>query len=127
MNSPGAPTIGKKLRRGVLAGHLLNAPGDHPAIYFADPGFRTSATWRGLGFPIGVVDADGGVTITKLRRVRRFAFQRQTCKEQLLYEIDDPARYMQARRRRRFSQVTVEEVGRRRSDRGHRRRRAETH
>ena len=47
-----------------------------------------------LGFPIGEVAEDGSAVITKVPgsggRVTT-----ATCKEQLLYEVHDPARYFQ--------------------------------
>lgn len=101
----------EKLGRGVLAGHLLECAGQITGGYFADPGFKDVGDLARLGFPIGIVDADGGVTITKLEGSGGVV-SAQTCKEQLLYEIDDPARYMQPDVVADFSQVTVEEAGR---------------
>ena len=63
-----------------------------------------------LGFPIGEVGEDGSLVITKVEGSGG-AVTAQTCKEQLLYEVHDPARYLQPDVIADFSQVTVEEIG----------------
>lgn len=100
----------ERLGRGVLAGHLLECAGQITGGYFADPGVKDVSDLARLGFPIGVVDGEGAVTITKLEGSGG-CVTAQTCKEQLLYEIDDPARYMQPDVVADFSHVTVDEIG----------------
>ena len=61
-----------------------------------------------LGFPIGEVAADGTLVITKVPHAGG-RVSAATCKEQLLYEIHDPARYLQPDVVADFTQVTVAE------------------
>jgi len=98
------------LGRGTVAGHLLECAGQITGGYFADPGFKDVAGLARLGFPIGEVSEDGGLVITKVAGSGGEVSVR-TCKEQLLYEVHDPARYMQPDVVADFSQVTVEEIG----------------
>jgi hypothetical protein len=99
------PLLGK----GVLAGHLLECAGQVTGGYFADPPFKTAADLARLGFPIGEVREDGDVVITKVAGSGG-AVTAATVKEQLLYEIHDPARYVQPDVVADFSAVRVEEI-----------------
>ena len=98
------------LGRGTVAGHLLECAGQVTGGYFADPGFKDVAGLARLGFPIGEVSEDGSLVITKVAGSGGEVSVR-TCKEQLLYEVHDPARYMQPDVVADFSHVTVEEIG----------------
>jgi hypothetical protein len=98
------------LGRGVLVGHLLECAGQITGGYFADPGFKDVAGLARLGFPVGIVDASGDVTITKPEGSGGQVTE-ATCKEQVLYEIHDPARYMQPDCVADFSRVRVEQIG----------------
>lgn len=98
------------LGRGVMAGHLLECAGQITGGYFADPGVKDVAGLARLGFPIGIVDADGGIEITKVAGSGG-AVTLATCKEQLLYEIGDPRAYMQPDVIADFSGVRMEELG----------------
>jgi len=99
------------LGKGTVAGHLLECAGQITGGYFADPGFKDIPGMARLGFPIGEVGDDGGLVITKVERSGG-AVTAQTCKEQLLYEVHDPSRYLQPDVVADFSQVAVEEIGR---------------
>jgi hypothetical protein len=100
----------QRLGQGTVVGHLLECAGQITGGYFADPGYKQVPDLARLGFPIGVVDEDGGLVVTKVPgsggRVTT-----ATCKEQLLYEIHDPRRYYQPDVVADFSQVRIEEVG----------------
>ena len=98
------------LGQGTVAGHLLECAGQITGGYFADPGYKDVADLARLGFPIGEVGEDGSLVITKVAGSGG-AVTAQTCKEQLLYEVHDPARYFQPDVVADFSQVTVEEIG----------------
>ena len=100
------PMLGK----GVLAGHLLECAGQITGGYFADPGFKDVTGLARLGFPIGEVRADGDLIITKVKGSGGQVTS-ATVKEQLLYEIHDPARYFQPDVVADFSGVRVEETG----------------
>ena len=99
-----------RLGRGTLAGHLLECAGQITGGYFADPGHKDVPDLARLGFPIGEVDEEGALVITKVEgsggRVSA-----ATCKEQLLYEIGDPARYLAPDVVADFSGVEIRELG----------------
>ena len=97
------------LGQGTVAGHLLECAGQITGGYFVDPGFKDIADLARLGFPIGEVGEDGSLVITKVEGSGG-AVTAQTCKEQLLYEVHDPARYIQPDVVADFSQVKVEEI-----------------
>jgi hypothetical protein len=99
------PLLGK----GVLAGHLLECAGQVTGGYFADPPFKSPSDLARLGFPIGEVREDGDLIITKVEGSGG-AVTAATVKEQLLYEIHDPARYFQPDVVADFSAVRVEEI-----------------
>jgi hypothetical protein len=99
------PLLGK----GILAGHLLECAGQVTGGYFADPPYKAVADLARLGFPIGEVREDGDLVITKVPGSGG-AVTAATVKEQLLYEIHDPARYFQPDVVADFSAVRVEEV-----------------
>ena len=98
------------LGKGIVAGHLLECAGQVTGGYFADPHFKDVENLARLGFPIGEVGEDGSLVITKVEGSGG-AVTAQTCKEQLLYEVHDPVRYLQPDVTADFSQVTIEEVG----------------
>lgn len=84
----------EKLGRGVLIGHLLECAAQITGGYFADPGVKDVPDLANIGHPLAEVDAEGNATITKLPGTGG-RITRATCIEQLLYEIHDPARYLQ--------------------------------
>ena len=98
------------LGQGTVAGHLLECAGQITGGYFADPGYKDVADLARLGFPIGEVGEDGSLVVTKVAGSGG-AVTAQTCKEQLLYEVHDPAKYFQPDVVADFSQVKVEEIG----------------
>lgn len=99
-----------RLGRGVAVGHLLECAAQVSGGYFADPGFKEVPDLARLGFPLAEVQAGGDAVITKVAgsggRVSV-----ATCTEQLLYEIEDPASYLQPDVVADFSQVTLSQVG----------------
>ena len=101
------------LGKGIVAGHLLECAGQVTGGYFADPHFKDVENLARLGFPIGEVGEDGSLVITKVEGSGG-AVTAQTCKEQLLYEVHDPVRYLQPDVTADFSQVAIEEIGKNR-------------
>ncbi len=99
-----------RLGQGVLVGHLLECAAQVCGGYIADPGYFDVPDLHRVGFPLAEVQADGTATLTKLPgtggRVNRL-----TCTAQLLYEIEDPARYLQPDVVADFSQVQLQETG----------------
>jgi hypothetical protein len=99
-----------RLGQATVVGHLMECAGQITGGYFADPGFKDVAGLARLGFPIGEVSADGSVVITKVEHAGGFVTP-ATCKEQLLYEIHDPQRYLQPDVVADFTQVRIVEEG----------------
>ena len=98
-----------RLGQGTLVGHLVECAGQVTGGYFADPGRKDVAGLARLGFPIAEIRADGEAVITKLSGTGG-AVTAATCKEQLLYEIHDPAAYFQPDLVADFSDASVEEI-----------------
>lgn len=99
-----------RLGQGTVVGHLLECAGQITGGYFADPGVKDVRDLARLGFPIGEVREDGTVTITKVAHAGGCVTE-ATCKEQLLYEIHDPSRYLQPDVVADFSGVGVKQQG----------------
>ena len=99
----------QRLGQGTVVGHLLECAGQITGGYFADPGFKDVPGLARLGFPIGEVDENGGIVVTKVESAGG-RVTTATCKEQLLYEIHDPRRYLQPDVVADFSEVSVEEI-----------------
>ena len=100
----------ERLGQATVVGHLLECAGQVTGGYFADPGLKDVPQLARLGFPIGEVSEDGSVIITKVASAGGKVTP-ATCKEQLIYEIHDPKRYLQPDVVADFSEVTVESVG----------------
>jgi len=99
----------QRLGAGTLVGHLLECGMQVTGGYFADPGVKDVPNLAYCGFPIAEVDADGNAVITKLADAGGCVTP-ATVKEQLLYEIHDPQRYLTPDVTADFSNVTMREV-----------------
>ncbi len=82
-----------RLGRATMAGHLLECGAQVCGGYFADPGFKDVPQLASVGFPIAQIDADGGCVIGKADGTGGLVTE-ATVKEQLLYEVHDPAAYL---------------------------------
>jgi len=82
-----------RLAAGTLVGHLLECAAQVTGGYFADPGSKDVPDLVDVGFPIAEVVADGSAVITKPAGTGG-AVTLATVKEQMLYEIHDPAAYL---------------------------------
>lgn len=82
-----------KLGKVTVLGHLLECAGQITGGYFADPGYKDVAGLGRLGFPIAEVQEDGSFFITKVAEAGGNVTL-ATCKEQLIYEIHNPAAYI---------------------------------
>jgi acyclic terpene utilization AtuA family protein len=82
-----------RIAAGTAAGHLLECCAQVSGGCFADPGKKEVPDLARLGFPFADIAADGAFSISKLQgsggRV-----DLATCKEQLIYEVHDPAEYI---------------------------------
>ena len=97
------------LGQGVLAGHMLECAGQVTGGYFADPGFKDPPDLARLGFPIGEIADDGELVLSKVEGSGG-RITEATCKEQMLYEIHDPAHYAQPDVVADFSRASVREI-----------------
>jgi len=80
--------------RATMAGHLLECGAQVTGGYFADPGFKEVPGLARVGFPIAELSADrDSFVITKAANTGGMVDCR-TVKEQLLYEVHDPAAYL---------------------------------
>lgn len=99
-----------RLGKATVIGHLLECAGQVTGGYFVDPGYKNAPNLARLGFPLAIVDEGGDAIITKVEgsggRVSVMS-----CKEQLLYELHDPACYYQPDVIADFSKVTLADAG----------------
>ena len=94
----------------ILAGHLLECAGQVTGGYFADPGIKDVPDLWNLGFPILTFHQDGSLILEKLANTGGL-ISTSTVKEQLLYEVQDPANYITPDVVADFSKVIIEEQG----------------
>ncbi|MCY4349789.1 MAG: DUF1446 domain-containing protein [Thiotrichales bacterium] len=94
----------------TAVGHLLECAAQVTGGYFADPGYKHVDGLAYVGFPFAEVGADGGACITKLDGTGGRVDER-TVKEQLLYEVHDPSRYLTPDVTADFSSVSVAAAG----------------
>jgi hypothetical protein len=88
-----APDDWMRLGRATMAGHLLECGAQVTGGYFADPGFKDVPALENVGFPIADVAADASCIVGKADNTGGLVTER-TVKEQLLYEVHDPAAYL---------------------------------
>ncbi len=82
-----------RLGAGSGLGHLLECGAQVTGGYFADPGFKDVPNPWDLAFPIAEVESDGSAVIAKVAGTGG-AINAMTVKEQMLYEVHDPANYI---------------------------------
>jgi hypothetical protein len=101
-----------RLAAGVAAGHLLECSGQITGGNYSG---RWWADWTGpdlprLAFPIGECEADGSFVVTKPPGTDgQVTFD--TVREQLLYEVHDPAAYLNPDVTADFTSLTVDDLG----------------
>jgi hypothetical protein len=98
------------LAGGTMAGHLLECGAQVSGGYFADPGMKDVPGLDDVGFPIAEIEADGSCVISKADGTGGLVDER-TVKEQLLYEVHDPAAYITPDVVADISAATVQSVG----------------
>ncbi len=99
-----------RLAAGTVVGHLLECAGQLTGGYFADGVRKTVPDLARLGFPYAEVQADGSATMMKLPQSGG-RLDRATCLEQLLYEVEDPSRYLTPDVVVDFRQIALSQVG----------------
>ncbi|MEM8663635.1 MAG: acyclic terpene utilization AtuA family protein [Pseudomonadota bacterium] len=99
-----------RIAAGILAGHLLECGSQITGGYFADPGMKDVPGMDDIGYPIAEVTDEGVITVFKAPGTGG-AVTSRTVKEQLLYEIHDPAAYITPDGILDLTEVEVEETG----------------
>lgn len=99
-----------KLGQGTLVGHLMECGMQITGGYFADPGRKHVPRPAECGYPIAAINADGGAEITKLETAGGMV-NMATVKEQMMYEVHDPTRYLTPDVTADFSTARLQEVG----------------
>jgi hypothetical protein len=99
-----------RVGQGSGIGHLLECGAQVTGGYFSDPGFKDVPDPWNFGFPIAEVDEDGTAVITKVDGTGG-AVNLMTVKEQLLYEVHDPANYITPDVVVDFTTTKLEQVG----------------
>jgi hypothetical protein len=98
------------LAGGTMAGHLLECGAQVSGGYFADPGMKDVPGLDNVGFPIAEIETDGSCVISKADGTGGLVDER-TVKEQLLYEVHDPAAYITPDVVADISAATVQSAG----------------
>lgn len=99
-----------RLGRATMAGHMLECGLQVTGGYFCVPGLKEVPDVHAAGFPIAEIQADGQFVIGKADGTGG-AVDARTVKEQLLYEVHDPARYLTPDVVADLSQARVVELG----------------
>ncbi len=94
----------------TMAGHLLECGAQVSGGYFADPGMKDVPGLDNVGFPITEIAADGSCIVSKADRTGGLVDER-TVKEQLLYEVHDPAAYITPDVVADITEATVTQLG----------------
>ncbi|MCC7547769.1 MAG: DUF1446 domain-containing protein [Burkholderiales bacterium] len=99
-----------RLGAGNGLGHLMECGAQVTGGYFADPGFKDVPEPWNFGFPIAEVEPDGSAVLTKVAGTGG-AVTLQTVKEQMLYEVHDPANYLTPDVVVDFTTTQLEQIG----------------
>jgi hypothetical protein len=105
-----APFDHVRVGQGTGVGHIMECGARCTGGYFSDPGFKEVPEPWNLAFPIAEVESDGSAVITKVAGSGG-AVNLMTIKEQLLYEVHDPAGYITPDVVCDFMNVALDEVG----------------
>ncbi|HEV2512127.1 acyclic terpene utilization AtuA family protein [Bosea sp. (in: a-proteobacteria)] len=100
----------QRLGAGTAVGHLLECSCQITGGYFADPGFKDVEDVAFVGYPFAEVEESGDAIITKPEGTGG-CVTRHTVKEQLLYEVHDPAAYLTPDVTADFSQIALDQAG----------------
>lgn len=87
------PDDWERIATGATAGHLLECGAQVSGGVFFDPGYKDIPDPANIGFPIAEIGRDGSLLITKAADTGG-AVDLRSVKEQLLYEVHDPAAYV---------------------------------
>lgn len=98
-----------QMAKGMIIGHLLECGSQLSGGCFADPGYKDVPDIANLSNPIAEVTQDT-IIVTKLPGSGGLVSV-ATCKEQLLYEVQDPSRYLCPDVIADLTKVTFKQVG----------------
>jgi hypothetical protein len=99
-----------RLALGSAVGHLLECGSQVTGGVYYDPGYKDIPDPANIGFPIAEVGADGSIVITKADDTGGVV-NLPVVKEQLLYEVHDPANYITPDVTLDFSGVSLRQDG----------------
>jgi hypothetical protein len=99
-----------RIGQGSGIGHIMECGAQCTGGYFPDPGFKDVPEPWNLAFPIAELDTDGSAVITKVAGTGGVV-NLMTIKEQLLYEVHDPANYITPDVVCDFTTVDLDEPG----------------
>jgi hypothetical protein len=97
-----------KLAGASVAGHLIECGAQATGGLWS--GWKELPDFAGIGYPIAELDSEGSCVITKPEGTGG-RVSRETVTEQLLYEIDDPARYRTPDVDVDFTALALEDLG----------------
>ena len=98
-----------RLASGVVVGHLLECSGQVVGGNYSGAWWTNPDPLR-IGFPIGEIEADGTAVITKPPAAGGMVTF-DTMREQLLYEVHDPAAYLNPDVTADFTSLTLTDLG----------------
>jgi hypothetical protein len=98
-----------RLAAGVVVGHLLECSGQVAGGNYSGAWWENPDPQR-IGFPIADVDADGTAVISKPPHAGGIV-SFDTVREQLLYEVHDPAAYLNPDATADFTSLTLTDLG----------------
>ncbi len=99
------------LGKGTALAHLIECSAQVSGGYFADSYYKKINNFVDIGFPLVEVNEKGEGFVTKVNGTGGVV-NSLTCKEQLLYEIGDPASYLTPDVTADFSKIIFKEIGR---------------
>ncbi|MFY0610735.1 MAG: DUF1446 domain-containing protein [Hyphomicrobiaceae bacterium] len=99
----------QRLGQGTLVGHLMECGMQITGGYFADPGRKDVPRPADCGYPIADIDENGHAVIRKLDEAGGMV-NIAIVKEQMLYEVHDPTRYLTPDVTADFSNVQLTEI-----------------
>jgi len=99
-----------KMGCGTMAGHMLECGTQVSGGYYSVPGQKSVPGMDRIGFPIAEIRADGSFSVFKAANTGGLVDDR-TGREQILYEVHDPARYLTPDVTADITQATITQEG----------------
>lgn len=97
-----------KMASGIVAGHIIECGAQSSGGNITD--WRDVPSFNRMGYPIVEVEPSGEFVVTKHARAGGLVSEK-TVKEQLLYEMGDPALYITPDGIARFDTIQLKEIG----------------